>query len=54
MENEISDWLENLKKVFETISERELSFNREEVNYKITLKIKEIKLLLLILIKLEK
>ena len=54
IENEISKWLKDLKKVFETKLEKELLFNYEEINYKINLKIKKIKSLLLILIKLKK
>ena len=44
----------NLKEVFEIISKKKLSFYRNKVNYKITLKTKKIKSLLLILIRLEK
>ena len=53
MRNEIPDWLENLKKMFKTISKKELLLSRKKVDYKITLKIKEIKSSLLISIKLE-
>ena len=53
MENEISKWLKDLKKVFETISEKELLSSCKEVDYKITLKTKEIKSLLLILTRLK-
>ena len=54
IENEILKWLKDLKEVFETILERKLLFSRREVNYKINLKTKEIKLLLLILTRSEK
>ena len=54
IKNEISKWLKDLKEVFKTISERELLFSHEEVNYEINLKIKEIKSSLQISIKLEK
>ena len=54
LENEISKWLENLKKVFGIISKRELSSRRNKVNYEIILKTKKIKLSLLIFIQLEK
>ena len=53
IKNEISKWLKDLKKVFETILKRELSFNREEVNHEITLKIKEIKSSSLIFVRLK-
>ena len=53
LENEILEWLEDLKKVFKEISERELSSHRNGVNYEITLKIDKIKSLLLIPIRLE-
>ena len=53
IKNEISNWLRDLKKVFETISEEELPLSREEVDYKITLKTKEIKLLSLIVTRSE-
>ena len=43
LENEILEWLKDLKKVFETIFERELLSRRHEVNYEIILKIKKIK-----------
>ena len=43
LENEILEWLKDLKKVFGTIPERELSPHRNEVNYEITLKIEKIK-----------
>ena len=46
--------MKDLKEVFETISKRELSSRRYEVNYEITLKIERIKSLLLISIRLEK
>ena len=54
LDNEIPEWLKDLKEVFGEISERELLSYRNEVNYEITLKIKKIKPLLLILIRLEK
>ena len=54
IENEISEWLKDLKKVFETILKRELLSSYEEINHKINLKIKEIKSLLLIFIRLKK
>ena len=53
MESEISKWLKDLKKIFRTISKDELLSNRKEVNHEINLKIKEIKSLLLILIRLK-
>ena len=54
LENEILEWLKDLKKVFETILKRKLSSRRYEVNYEITLRIEKIKSSLLILIRLEK
>ena len=42
------------KKVFRTISERELSSHRDRVNYEITLRTEKIKLSLLILIRSKK
>ena len=54
MESEIPEWLEDLRKVFGTISEEELLFSHEGVDYEITLKINEIKSSLLISIRLKK
>ena len=54
IKNEISKWLKDLKKIFETILERKLLLNYEKVNYEIILKIKEIKSSSLIPIKLKK
>ena len=54
MKNEILKWLENLKKVFETILEGKLLLSRERMNYKITLRTEKIKSSLLILIRPEK
>ena len=54
LESEILEWLENLRKVFGTISKRELSSRRDGMDYEITLKIEKIKLLLLIPIRLKK
>ena len=54
IENEIFKWLENLKEIFKIILEGKLSFSYERVNYEITLKTREIKSLLLILIRLKK
>ena len=51
LKSKISEWLKDLKKVFETILEGELSSSRDEVNHEITLKTKEIKSLLLIPIR---
>ena len=53
MKNEIFDWLKDLKKVFETILKEKLLLSREKINYKIILKTKEIKSLLLISIRLK-
>ena len=53
MKNEVFEWLNDLKKVFETIIEEELLFNRDKVNYEITLRKEEIKPFSLILIRLE-
>ena len=39
VKTEIFKWLDNLRKVFETISKKELLYSRKEINYKITLKI---------------
>ena len=50
LENEIFEWLKDLKEIFEIISKRKLLFYRDEINYEIILKIKKIKLLLLIFI----
>ena len=54
LENEILERLENLKKVFETISKKKVSSHYDEVNYEITLKTKKIKSSSLISIRLEK
>ena len=54
MKNKILKWLKNLKKVFRIILEEELSSSCKEIDHEIKLKIKEIKLLLLDLIRLEK
>ena len=54
LKNEILEWLNDLRKVFETILERELSPRRKRVNHEITLKIKKIKSSLLISIRLKK
>ena len=53
IKSKIFKWLKELKKVFETILERELSFSYKEVNYEIILKIEEIKSSSLILTKPE-
>ena len=52
--NKVLKWLKNLKKVFKTILKGNLLLNCKEVNYKIMLKTKKIKLLPLIFIRLEK
>ena len=54
LESEISEWLKDLRGIFETISEEELLSRRDEVNYEITLKTKKIKPSLLISIRSEK
>ena len=54
MENEISEWLKDLKKVFEIIFKEKLLLKRERVDYEITLKIEKIKPSLLIFIRLKK
>ena len=54
LENEILEQLENLKKVFETILERELLPRYEEMNYEITLKTEKIKPLSLIFTRSKK
>ena len=54
LKSEIPKWLENLRKVFEEISKRELSSHRDGVNHEITLKTEKIKSLLLIPIRSEK
>ena len=48
LENKISEWLKDLRKVFREILKKELSFYYNEVNYEIILKIEKIKSLLLI------
>ena len=53
LENEILEWLKDLKRVFETILKEELSSHRDGVNHEITLKIKKIKFSLLISIRSE-
>ena len=53
MKNEISNWLKNLKEIFEIILEGQLLLSREEVDYEITLKTDKIKSLSLILIRLK-
>ena len=54
MENEILEWLKDLKEIFETILKEKLLFICKRVDYEIKLKIKEIKSSLLIFIRLEK
>ena len=51
LKNEIPKWLKDLKKVFGTIFERELSSRRKEMNHEIILKTKKIKPSFLILIR---
>ena len=53
LKNEISKWLKNLKRVFETISKRKLLSYYERIDYEITLKTEKIKSLSLISIRLE-
>ena len=53
MENEISEWLKDLKEVFETISEEKLSSYRKEIDHEITLKTDRIKSSSLISIRLK-
>ena len=54
LENDISEWLEDLKKVFEEILKEELPPHRDEVDHEITLKIEKIKPSLLILTRSKK
>ena len=54
LESKILEWLKNLKKVFKTISERELLSRRNEVDYEITLKTEKIKSSLLIFTRSKK
>ena len=51
LENEIPEWLKDLKKIFETISERELSSSRVGVDHEIILKTETIKSSSFILIR---
>ena len=53
IENKIPKQLEDLRKIFKTVPKRELLSSREGIDYKITLKTKEIKSLLLIPTRLE-
>ena len=53
LEDQIPDWLDDLKEVFKTIFEGELLLSRERVNYEITLINNKIKPSLLILIRPE-
>ena len=53
LENEISKWLKDLRKVFEEILEKELSSYRDGVNYEIILRTEKIKSLLLIFTRLK-
>ena len=54
LENEIPKWLKDLRKIFEEISERELSPYRDGVDHEITIKTEKIKSSPLISIRLEK
>ena len=54
LENEILEWLKDLKKVFGTIFKRELSSRYDEIDYEITLKTEKIKSSSLISIRSEK
>ena len=54
IKDKISEWLKDLKEVFETILKKELPSSYKEVNYEITLKTNEIKSLSLISIRSEK
>ena len=54
MENEILEWLKDLKEVFKTISKRELLLYRKGIDHEIILKTDKIKSSSLILTRFEK